>query len=178
MTPHRGFTLIEVMVALVLLALVISLSAAVFAGVTGAATLVGDGREAFDRGMNARRWLDRSLSSIEAGTPEAGGFVGETEGMAYASWEPVAGGWYERVHVRLAVQGTALTASINGLPLVLRDSVQRLTIDYLLTPGATSRWVEEWSSASHPPLAVRFRLVPFAAHDTIDTLLFLIRERG
>ena len=178
MIRRHGFTLIEVMVALVVLSLVILLAVGIFAGVSHAAAEVGQGRRAFDREMNARRWLTRSLRSMEVGTPAAAAFLGDSVQMSYTSWAPVPDGWLERVPVRLAAERGALVAYSGGTPMVLMDSVRTLTIDYLLTPGAMSKWVPGWWSPSQPPLAVRFRLSPLDARRKADTLLFLIKERG
>ena len=63
------------------------------------------------------------------------------------------------------------------------DSVAELALDYLLEPGAESRWVREWVSPVSAPLAVRMRIEKAGcgtrdARCVVDTLLFLIKERG
>jgi prepilin-type N-terminal cleavage/methylation domain-containing protein len=177
-TRRRGFTLIEVVVALLILGLVVLLASGIFAGVSRAAAEVGLGRRQFDRDMNAQRWLARSLRSLEAGTPQATPFVGDSAGLSYTSWQPVPDGWLERVPVRIGVASGKLVANANGVPVTLRDSVEAVAVDYLLTPGALSPWVHEWRSAGQPPIAVRFRIALLRGGQPVDTLLFLIKERG
>ena len=63
------------------------------------------------------------------------------------------------------------------------DSVADLALDYLLEPGAESRWVREWVSPVSAPVAVRIRMTRTRngkrdRGNVVDTLLFLIKERG
>ena len=63
------------------------------------------------------------------------------------------------------------------------DSGTDLQFDYLLEPGAESRWVREWVSPVSAPVAVRMRIAKAGcgkrdAGCVVDTLLFLIKERG
>lgn len=178
MTRRDGFTLIEVVVAASLLGLVTLLAAATLSAVSRAAVEVGLGRRQFDREMNARRWLVRSLRSLDIGAPDGGAFAGDSNEVTYTTWTPVAGGWVEPTVVRLALDGGRLTAYVDGAPTILVDSVASLAIDYLLTPGALSKWTRTWKSASQPPLALRLRVLPINAGQKADTLLLLIKDRG
>ena len=65
----------------------------------------------------------------------------------------------------------------------MRDSVTDLEFDYLLEPGAESRWVKEWVSPVTAPVAIRLRVTTGresgdGGRVVTDTLLFLIKERG
>ena len=62
-----GFTLIEVMVALALSALVVLLAHRMLTGVADGATRLTEARRALDREANARRWLVAAFGSLDAG---------------------------------------------------------------------------------------------------------------
>src|SRR5438105_2612900 len=69
-----------------------------------------------------------------------------------------------------------------GERIALADSIASLDFDYLLEPGAESRWVRVWVSPVSAPLAVRMRVERPGKGEggrvVTDTLLFLIKERG
>ena len=70
-----------------------------------------------------------------------------------------------------------------GTAIALRDVVRDVEFDYLLEPGAESRWVREWVSPVSAPVAVRMRITKaengkWETGNAVDTLLFLIKERG
>ncbi len=105
--------------------------------------------------------------------------------MAFWTWLLTPDGWFERRHVALERAGKRLVAIVTpDRSIALVDSVSDVQLDYLLEPGAESRWVREWVSAVSAPVAVRARLVRMgrAQEDegrvVVDTLLFLIKARG
>lgn len=176
----RGFTLAEVLVAVVLTALAATLAARTWAAVAGGAAAVGDAREALDRRVNARRWLGRAFRSLEV-DPGLGGFEGEGDRIRFATWLERPEGWLEAGRVELAATGGLLLARLPGDSVVLARDVAGLEVDYLLEPGATTRWAGRWVSPVSAPLAIRLRLigiVPAGLVARVDTLLFLVGERG
>lgn len=180
---RRGFTLIEVLVALTLSAVVVLLGHRVFTAVVDGSVRVRATQEALDRGANARRWLTEAFGSLAVGTPAGGGFEGTPSRVEFETWLPtVARGFVPR-RVGLAVDDGRLVAAIEGQePLGLRDSVASAAFDYLLEGGANARWVGEWRSPVSAPLAVRLRLAGRAPASgealRVDTLLLLIGPRG
>src|SRR2546425_360660 len=80
-----GVSLIEVMVALTIGALVVLLAERLFAAVGDASRQLRAARTALDREANARRWLAATFLSLEAG-PEAGSFEGHADHVVFASW--------------------------------------------------------------------------------------------
>ena len=173
----RGFTLIEVLVALTIATLVVFLAHQVFASVAERGRTLVSAREALDREVNARRWLAATFLSLEVGTDSTGGFDGRSSQLDFAAWERMPDGWFERRHIGLGRDGTWLVASVApGEPVALLDSVVDVAFDYLLEPGAESRWVREWVSPVSAPIAVRIRVN--RSRSRTDTLLFLIKERG
>jgi len=174
MTQLRGFTLIEVMIALALSALVVLLAHRVFGGVVDGAEKLGAARITLDRDANARRALTEMFGSLDVGTEGAGGFAGRPGRVEFATWQRVPAGWLERRRVVLGLEGGALVAR-SDMSIALEDSVTAVEFDYLLEPGANAAWVREWISPVSAPVAIRMRIVHAA---TTDTLLFIVGSRG
>ena len=181
---QRGFTLIEVLVALAIGAVVVLLAHELFGAVADRGRTLIAARTVLDRSVNARRWLDATFLSLDVGTDGASGFEGRPDHAAFTAWLLTADGWFERREVSLGAEQGRLRATITpGTPIALVDSVTNVQVDYLLEPGAESRWVREWVSPVSAPVAVRMRIerAGHGAQDTgnvVDTLLFLIKERG
>ena len=180
----RGFTLIELLVALTIGALVVLIAHQLFAAVAERGRTLIVARTALDRAANARRWLAASFLSLDVGTDGAGGFDGRPDHAAFSTWLLAADGWFERRQVTLGAEQGHLQAGVTpGTAIALMDSVTDLQFDYLLEPGAGSRWVREWVSPVSAPVAVRIRIAKAGcgmrdAGCVVDTLLFLIKERG
>ena len=163
MSRRKGFTLVEVMVAVAVGAVVILAAHGIFAGVTGGARALLAARETLDREANARRWLKASFLSLDPP------FEGKPDRVRFTAWQLSAGGWFEPQRIDLGREAFRLAA----------DSVTSLAFDYLLDPGANSKWVREWISPVSAPLAIRIRLRRgIGDRGRVDTLLFLIKERG
>jgi len=179
-----GFTLIDVLVALTIGAVVVLLAQQLFAAVAERGKTLVAARTALDRSANARRWLEATFLSLDVGTEGAAGFDGRPDHVAFASWLLTADGWFERRTVSLARDNDRLVASVApGQPIAFMDSVTELALDYLLEPGAESRWVREWVSPVSAPVAVRMRIAKAGcdkrdAGCVVDTLLLLVKERG
>ena len=136
-------------------------------------------RLAQDRRENARRWLRAALLSLEAGG-DAGGFEGLRDRVTFAAWLEQPNGWSMLERLSLSTRDGRLVASRTASgSLILADSVTTLDLDYLLEPGADTRWVREWLSPLSAPLAVRLRIGRReGSTEVVDTLLLLIKERG
>jgi len=174
--------LIEVLVALTIAALVVLLAHQVFAAVAERGRTLVAARDSLDRAANARRWLKATFLSLEVGSDSAGGFDGRADRVDVAAWERTADGWFDRRRIALGRDGDRLVASvIPGEPVALIDGVIGVAFDYLLEPGAESRWVREWVSPVSAPVAIRMRVTRGRGDGgrvVTDTLLFLIKERG
>jgi prepilin-type N-terminal cleavage/methylation domain-containing protein len=179
-----GFTLLELMVAITVGALVVLVAHQLFAAVGDRGWTLIAGRMALDRSANARRWLAATFLSLDVGTDGAGGFDGQPDQAIFSTWLLTPDGWFERRQVTLnAAQGQLRAAVTPGAPIALVDSVVDLQLDYLLEPGAESRWVRAWVSPVSAPVAVRMRIAKAGcemrdAECVVDTLLFLVKERG
>jgi prepilin-type N-terminal cleavage/methylation domain-containing protein len=176
--PRKGgFTLIEVMVALTIAGLVILTAERLFAGAGDGARVLTEARDRLDQDANAHRWLEATFLSLAVGDSGTTGFTGDRDRVRFTAWQLTPGGWFEPRDIDLAMSDGQLVAGIaSGESLTLADSVTDLAFDYLLDPGADTRWVQQWVSPVSAPLAVRVRLG--RARGVVDTLLFLIKERG
>jgi len=177
---QRGFTLLEILVALNVSAIVVLLAHAIFTAVTDGARQVQAARMALDREANARRWMQAALLSLDVGSDSAAGpFEGHPDRMAFGAWLEKSGGWFERRRIELRRSGSDFDADT----MVLADSVTDVAFDYLLEPGEDTKWVREWISPVSAPLAVRIRVQRGMGKGeggrvVTDTLLLLIKERG
>jgi prepilin-type N-terminal cleavage/methylation domain-containing protein len=180
---QRGFTLVEVLVALTISGLVVLLAHQLFSAVADRGKTLTVTRTALDRAANARRWLDATFLSLDVGTDGASGFDGRPDHAAFTTWLLTPDGWFERRQVTLGAEQGRLRALVTpGAPIMLMDSLTDVQFDYLLEPGAESRWVREWVSPVSAPVAIRMRLERPGKREgerlVADTLLFLIKERG
>jgi len=178
---RSGFTLIEVIIALSLAAMVVLLAHRVFASVVEGSQRVREARTRLDREANAGRWLTAAFGSLTVGTV-GGSFDGEPARVSFSAWLPVASGGFAPSRVALGLEEGRLVARLDqGDSVVLADSVASATFDYLLEPGANERWVGEWISPVSAPVAVRLRFkreLPVGNVEAADTLLLLVGPRG
>jgi prepilin-type N-terminal cleavage/methylation domain-containing protein len=171
---RHGFTLIEVMVGMAIAGIIIVAAHRILTGVADGARAVAVARESLDRSANARRWLKATFLSLEPP------FEGRANRVSFTSWQLVPGGWFEHTETQLAQAGSQFRGATGAEPLLLADSVSDVAFDYLLDPGADTKWVREWISPVSAPLAVRVRIAGCGRRDAgcVDTLLFLMKERG
>ena len=132
------------------------------------------------RRANAVRWLGEAWRHLEVGTSEAGGFTGGPHAASFSTWALTADGWAERRQIRVAQGEGVVYARTERDSFVLIAQVTALEFDYLLEPGADSRWVRTWESPVSAPIAVRMRISRRAGDGrrATDTLLFLVKSRG
>lgn len=177
MRRDSGFTLIEVMVALAIGGLVVLTAERLFTGVADGGRVLEQARDRIDRNANAHRWLEATFLSLAVGDSGAGPFDGQTSRLRFTAWQLTSGGWFEPRQIELGARGGRFQAAVSpGAMLDLADRVREVAFDYLLEPGADTRWVGQWVSPVSAPLAVRIRITRAGA--LVDTLLFLIKERG
>ena len=186
----RGFTLIEITIALVILSLI---TATVYLALDGAITSVErvkEAQEPYQKARVARSFLTSSLRSAAAFTGLQGdGFVavdsayGGTpmDELTFVALTP-SGADSPRMQVHLFVADSAGTPNLRleVRPLGVRDSlppyqsytlstgVAGLDIHYLAAPSADrSSWQERWDSQIRLPYAVR---ISFILSETPDPL--------
>jgi prepilin-type N-terminal cleavage/methylation domain-containing protein len=172
----RGFTLLEVVVAL-------AVGGVLLLGARRMLETVGDGAQgiteaakAADREANGERLLRALLGRLEVGTDSTRTFSGEEQAARFTSWCDVPAGWQERCIVTLVVGagpgGATLTASLStGEVVVVRGGFHTGTLCYLSDAGAGGTWFRRWGTGITAPIAIGVVLDG-------DTLIVPIGERG
>jgi len=172
-----GFTLMEVLVALVLAGIAALLAHELFRVALGSARALAEARAATETRFLGERWLRLALGSLEAG--DMGGFEGRPERLTFSTWLEGVDPWHEPVRVTLTVNTGRLEAAGGPDPVTLATDVLAVEFDYLLEPGAEAQWVRVWDSPLSAPLAVRVRLRRHTDGRVVaDTSLYLIGGRG
>ncbi len=189
----RGFTLIEVTVALVIGALVIVLAHGLLTSVTDAAARGLAYAAATDRAANQRRWLVRTFAGAVVDSRFGWGFDGtngtdagvERDRMTFTSIVRVATGTAERrVTIGATASGSLIAelraprAASEDVPdtLILATDLRGFGAEYLPNYGANTAWVMNWVSPASAPVAARLRLTQ--ADGRVDTLVLHIGARG
>jgi len=172
---RRGFTVIELVVALTLGALVVLIAHRLYAGaLDGAARLLG-GRRELDRQVNGERWLASAFTSLEVGPAPLGGFSGSPHGVAFGSWRQTPMGWFAPVRISLEQVGDSLVGALSsGTRILVAERVSVLDCDYLLAWGANASWVRTWQSPVSAPIALRVRVTrTYGEKEAVDTMLLM-----
>lgn len=164
---HRGFTLIEVIVALTIGSAVVLMVHHTFGDIIASSARLEADQLAHDQERRAYQILTRAVGSLDV---RQSGFAGGAERLRFST---VVSGISESVDLGLA-GGYLVLASGQR-----RDSllpVAAIRADYLLSSGAQSRWLSQWQSPSSAPVLIRLLL----ERDSLrtDTLLLRVGSRG
>jgi prepilin-type N-terminal cleavage/methylation domain-containing protein len=174
-TSRAGFTLLEVMVALALSALLLLGARALLEQVGDAAAHIAGSAAAVDHDANAERLL-RALAG-RAEPPRAGEeVVGTPQGVRFATWCETPAGWLERCSATLAVLrvdgAPALAVQAGtGDPVMVRRGLRSGHLLYLRDPAEGGVWAPTWRSGVSVPVA-------FGVVLDGDTLIVRVGERG
>lgn len=192
MRAERGFTLIEVLVALSAGGLLVLLAHQAFGAATDFALALNRRGTRRDEVMETRRYLAAALGSVDAAAPGSRGFHGTPTRIELATWTDgglrnvelvVAGGRLLAVSERDAARDAARDTAPETTRETARDTMRLMRAlafraDYLLAYGADAPWVQEWQSPVSAPLAVRLRIAHGDSSGVVDTLLLTIGPRG
>lgn len=171
----RGFTLIEMIVAILLTSMVALLAHELLTAVIGGAEAVRRAAPAADGPAMGRLWAAEACRTLEVGTGPGLGFEGTSTTARFAARLPSTDGWVERTPVAIIVAEGATTLEASGLTVVVSDSIESAAIDYLVDASGDGGWVAGWSSPVSAPMAIRLR----SWHrGVVDTLLCPIGGRG
>lgn len=172
---RSGFTLIEVLVALVIGAVVLASARALIDGLADQATATSHAARVADRRANAELMAREVVGNLSLAPVTASSFSGTPREALFASWCPSARGDLERCDVRLfvrdrgAVQDVVLDLSF-GRQITLLESASSVRLRYLSDASAGGVWQSLWSVGVNTPLAV-------GVLADGDTLLLRIGER-
>lgn len=172
---RHGFTLLEVMVALLVASVVVAMAQRAFQMLSSSVLALEDHQREDSRRSESRRWLAEALGSVEAGIDSAPAFEGQPNELRCTTWLMGDRGWPERTPLELGLRGSVLQVRTRNGTLDLASDVRAVELDYLFTTGLESRWVHQWVSPISVPLAIRVRVTRDAG---IDTTLVLVGGRG
>ena len=158
----RGFTLLEIMVALVVSAAAIGGAHALFGLLADLSALVGDVRDDGARRSNGERLLRDLLLSAEAGADPTATFAGTSQDARFDSWCLTSRGWSERCFatLRLVVDpqqpdtSDVLAALSTGEQLSLWRASAQATLGYLEDESFGGTWMPSWGPGVRAPLAL------------------------
>jgi prepilin-type N-terminal cleavage/methylation domain-containing protein len=175
---RAGFTLVEVMVALVVMGVVLVGARGMLGQIADDADRIGAAAREADRESNADALL-RSIAGRLEVSPVVGQvvrFEGEPQGTRFHSWCEVPDGWLEACQVSLGfieLEGApALAMRLStGETVPLRRGFRKGEILYLRDAASGGAWVKSWGATITAPLA--FGIVVDG-----DTSIIRIGERG
>lgn len=169
---RSGFSLIEVMTALVLSGVAATLAAAVFASTSDAVRSMQLRSQEAERRAEGVLWLREALLAADVTVEGQRRFFGSADSLRFRTTLPVPQGWRETVEVLVTTESGRMTMQAGAGRQVLFDSLATASFDYLAALGSESPWLRRWDSFTSAPPAVRLRIEPVGAQT--DTLLFYI----
>ena len=173
---RRGFTLVEVIVALVVSAIAVLGARLLLERVGDATALIVREATASDAKANGERMLRDLVSRLETGTSDVGPFVGSSDSARFTSWCDVPRGWRERCAVSLTVRpgdarDTLIVSTSTGLAFSALDAPAPLELRYLNDVRAGGMWFSSWGAGITAPLAIGIA-------GARDTIILRVGERG
>ncbi|HKV50231.1 MAG TPA: prepilin-type N-terminal cleavage/methylation domain-containing protein [Gemmatimonadaceae bacterium] len=177
---RSGFTLIEVLVALVVGAIVLAGAHQVLAILTDQAHALTRRAAEGDREANGERTLRALVGQLELGSPGTIPFSGTPDTVRFSSWCEAPAGWLERCPVTLSFAADGdhetLRAEVGAQPpLELVSGFRRGTFRYLESAAAGGQWFQQWGTGITAPLGIGVVLV---RDHSVDTMLVRIGPRG
>ena len=171
-----GFTLIEIVVALVVSAIVLLGARALLEEVGDDAVRIAGSAERVDADANGERMMRALVFELELGSGESQQFAGDPQHAAFSSWCEVPAGWQERCSVDITVErkreGSALMVHTSkGGSIVVRNRIANGSLRYLTAVSGGGEWIRVWGAGITAPLAIGIIL-------DADTLIVPIGERG
>jgi prepilin-type N-terminal cleavage/methylation domain-containing protein len=171
-----GFTLIEVLVALLLSGIVAIGVHDIFGTLADDATRVTAGGEAIDAVANADRFVRALVANTETDFDPGSEFGGGSTAAVFTSWCQTQHGWLERCRVTLSIEPHSardvLVAHLStGESLQLREFDAGAQLRYLADLTAGGQWTDRWTPGPLVPRAI-------GVVDERDTVVLRIGDRG
>jgi len=155
---RRGFTLVEVVVALGISAVVILAARMLLENLGNAADRVDRVAREGDDDANGERLLRALAGQIEVGT-QGETFSGDEQATQFTSWCQSPRGWRERCRITLSVEATnespALTATLpDNDRVVLYRAARSMRLRYLVDASAGGTWFIKWGEGLLAPRSI------------------------
>ena len=155
---RRGFTLIEVAVAMVVASGFLVLSRAVLFGVADGAGRIAAAASANDDKRTSRQQLRAILAFARTVDPDSVAFLGSPRALFVRSYCPTPGGWNEACSVTVSIGDSTSTIylGINYRRLTAIDRSARdfAALCYLQSVADGGRWLSDWPATHDLPMAV------------------------
>jgi len=152
-----GFTLVEVMVALVIGGMAVAGAAALLFGLTDRARAIGRAAARADVDANGERLLRALLANLDLTSDTAARFAGDATSATFPAWCDTPAGWLNHCLVRLSFDrrdgATVLSVEFRGADssvINVRRGFQRGRFRYLLDVDRRLTWVDNWSRLVAP----------------------------
>lgn len=177
---HSGFTLIEVLVALMVGAIVLLGARQVLAILTDQSHSLARRATQTDRDANGERVLRDLVGQLELGSPGTVPFSGLPDTVHFSSWCEGPSGWLERCAVTLSFAADSdhetLRAQLGASPpLDLVRGFRSGAFRYLESAASGGQWFQKWGTGITAPLAIGIVMV---RDDAVDTMVVRIGPRG
>lgn len=156
--PRRGFTLVEVLVAMVVASVALALARAILGGVAEGNTRIIAAAHQRDVERSSRQLLRSLLASARTLGPDSVTFIGSPRAMFTRSRCPVPGGWSEPCSITVSIADSAplVLLGINSSRLAVIDgsATTFAALCYLRSAADGGQWVPNWRSTPDLPLAI------------------------
>jgi prepilin-type N-terminal cleavage/methylation domain-containing protein len=174
---RTGFTLLEVLIALMIGAIVLAAARGLLVQIADGADATARAARADDLSANTDQEMRALFAQVELGDSPDRQFNGDERSVTFSSWCAMPAGWMERcrVSVLLAPSGPEaidLVAHLStGDTLMVPMNARSGTFIYLSDPHQERRWFRSWERGSVAPWAV-------GVVAGGDTTILRIGERG
>jgi prepilin-type N-terminal cleavage/methylation domain-containing protein len=172
-----GFTLIEVMVAMVIGGMAVAGAAALLSALGDRAQAIVHAGAQVDADANAELMLRGVVANLDLSRDTTSSFAGDPNNATFRSWCDTPAGWLDHCSVRLLFgrQGDAavLRMEVKGAyssTIDLRSGFRRGRLRYLVEVDRRSTWVDTWSQVGVPTAV--------AVIIDADTLLLPVSSSG
>jgi prepilin-type N-terminal cleavage/methylation domain-containing protein len=174
-SARRGFTLIELVVAITISALVILAGRMLLENLGAAADRIDRAAQKGAGDANGERLLRALVAQIDVGIQGAT-FAGDEQSAQFTSWCQSPRGWRERCRITLSIEmvngSPALTTTLPGNDRVVLYRAERaLRLRYLVDPSAGGTWFVKWGDGLLAPRAI-------GVIADSDTLIIRIGDHG
>jgi len=157
---RRGFTLLEVIVAIAVMSIVMFGARAILDQVGASGTQIAAAATDADRAANAE-WIVRGLIDRTVAADSATPFTGTPVSMSFTSWCDVPDGWREPCGIQVAIvpdsTATALIVRTStGHIIRLREHATNARLRYIQDVTNGGHWLARWLDPTNTPVAVGF----------------------